>query len=104
MFRPSFPNVPWTRLLVNAQVLKKVPGTQGLPLGLPMTLGREQLNPTVPPQSVFELFTRVSDTVNQLPVEAEVMPAICQLPITWFKKPEAFPPNRLPFPNGNSQA
>src|ERR1700730_438371 len=105
MFRPSFPNAPWTRLVVvNAHVLKKVPGAQGLPLGSPTTFGRAQLNETVPPQSVFELFTRGVVTVNQLPVEADVIPAICQLPITWFKKPEALPPNSLPFPNGNCQA
>src|ERR1019366_2812475 len=103
MFRPSFPNVPWTRLLVNAQVLKKVPATQGLPLGLPTTFGREQLNPTVPPQSVFELLTKGSVTVNQFPVEADVMPAICQWPISWSRKPEAFPPKALPLPNGSSQ-
>src|SRR5712671_3835984 len=104
MFRRSFPKVPGTRSLVKAQVLKKVPATHGLPLGLPTTSGREQLNPTVPPQSVFELFTKGSVTVNQFPVEAETIPATCQFPITWFKNPEAFPAKALPLPNGRSQA
>src|ERR1035437_8750779 len=104
MIRPSLPNVPSTRSLAKAHVLKKFPATQGLPLGLPTTSGRAQLYPTVPPQSVFELFTKGSVTVNQFPVEAETIPATCQFPITWFKNPEVFPAKAFPVPNGRSQA
>src|SRR5438128_12578549 len=104
MFRPSFPYVPGTRSLANAQVLKNVSATQGLALGFPTTLGREQLYETVPPQSLFALSTKGSVTVNQFPVEAETIPATCQLPITWLRNLEAFPPIALPFPIGSSQA
>ena len=37
--RGALPNVPWAVLGANAQVLNSVPGTQGLALGLPTTLG-----------------------------------------------------------------
>ena len=57
MLRPALPNVPCTLLSTKAHVLNNVPGTHGLVLGLPTRLGREQLNPTVPPQSEFETET-----------------------------------------------
>jgi hypothetical protein len=43
-------------------------------LGLPTTFGRDALN-TVPPPSELERLVVISVGVNQLPVEAEVIPA-----------------------------
>src|SRR5260370_40385743 len=101
MFLPALPNVPKTVLLANAQVLKRVPGTHGFPLGLPTTFGRAALK-TNPPPSELERFVTMSVGVNQFPVEAVVIPATCQLPMIWFKRPEAFPPISLSLPKGNS--
>ena len=39
---------------------------------------------------------------TSLPVPADVMPAICQFPITWFRTPWAFPAKALPLPKGRS--
>src|ERR1700722_12354386 len=99
MFRPASPKVPKVVLPTNAQVLNSVPGRQCAPLGLPTTLGRAQLK-TAPPQSEFEVFTRSSVGVNQLPVCAETIPVTCQFPIIWFSTPDALPPNRWSLPNG----
>src|SRR5260370_25655992 len=100
MFRPAFPNVNGIVLSTKAQVLKTVPATHGFAFGLPTTLGRTSKNPTPPPPSLDETFVAASVIVNQLPVEAVVMPAICQFPMICFFKPVASPPNLFPFPNG----
>src|SRR5580704_16538023 len=101
MLRPAFPNVNGIVLSENAQVLKIVPGKHGFPLGFPVTFGRTSKKPTPPPPSLEEKLVTASVTVNQFPVDAVVMPAICQFPMIWFFNPVALPPNCFPFPNGN---
>src|SRR5712692_3615136 len=101
MFLLALPKVPKVVLVANAHVLKRVPRRQGLPFGSPMTWGRAALN-TVPPPSEFARLVAISVGVNQFPVEAVVIPAICQLPMSWFSQPEAFPPNLFPLPKGSS--
>src|ERR1700733_9997599 len=101
MFRPASPNDPMIVLVAKAQVLNSVPGTQGCPLGFPITLGRAALA-TSPPPSDVEMLVEMSVGVYQFPVVAITIPATCQPPMSWFKKPDAFPPNALFFPKGNS--
>src|ERR1700691_1891420 len=89
MFRPAFPNVNGVVLSTKAQVLKMVPGMHGFELGLLTTFGRTSKYLTPPPPSLEETLVTASVTVNQLPVEAVVMPANCQFPMIWFFRPVA---------------
>src|ERR1700678_1733715 len=101
MFRPASPNDPTMVFVAKAQVLNKVPGTHGCPLGFPTLFGRDALA-TSPPPSDVEMSVEMSVGVYQFPVVAIAIPAPCQPPMIWFKTPEAFPPNALFFPKGNS--
>src|SRR5271168_2341075 len=103
MFRPASPNDPITVFVAKAQVLNSVPCTHGCPLGFPTTLGRDGLA-TSPPPSDVERFVEMSVGVYQFPVVAVTMPATCQLPMIWFQKPEALPPNAWFLPKGKSYA
>src|SRR6185369_3264857 len=95
VLRPRLPNDP-NAGSPNAQVLKKVPGTQGVVLGSPIRSGR-----CCP--SEFAKLAFPSVIVNQLPLDSVVMPPNCNPPAIWLTSPLASDRNRLPRPNGSSE-